>query len=257
MHGSLAVTAVHDRYLGLTPNNRHSLQESYHWTRCLTLFNESLRQPITEEQKDPIWATAGTQGILTFSSINACFPEEAWPLGNSDFSDLEWLRLGTGKMALWQLVNPLRPESVFQGMSETFRHMHRPLPAKGIEGMVAELVDLCGLDESSTPENNPYFTVAHGLSRFWEGTKDKGSQDKVFMFASNMSNSFQVALEKKDPIALLLLCLWYARAREVKWWIDLRARYELPAICIYLQRYHKDNSAIQALLPWQEVKNLM
>lgn len=257
MHGTLAVTAVHDRYLGVTPTHRRSLRESYHWSHCTILFNKWLNQPIKEEHKDPLWATAGTLAILTFSSVNACFPEEAWPLGKPDSSDLEWLRLGTGKMALWHLVNPLRPESVFRIMSETLACMHPPLLAKGIEGVSVELVQLCGLDESSTRENNPYFTVVHGLSLLLEVPKSEASQGRVVMVLRHMHNEFRTCLEKKDPIALLLLCLWYTRARESKWWINLRARHELPAICTYLQRYHRDNGAIQARIPWDEIMVLM
>ncbi|KAK9243086.1 hypothetical protein V1506DRAFT_508829 [Lipomyces tetrasporus] len=253
MHGTLAVTAVHDRYLGVTPTHRRSLREAYHWSQCTILFKKWLSQPIKEEHKDPLWATAGTLAILTFSSINVCFPEEAWPLGAPDSSDLEWLRLGTGKMALWHLVDPLRPESVFRIMSETFEYMRRPLPAKGTDGASVELVQLCGLDESSTQENNPYFTVVHSLSRLLEVPKGEASQGRVMMVSSHMHNEFGTCLEKKDPVALLLLGLWYTRARESKWWIDLRTRYELPAICTYLQRYHRDNSAIQALIPWDKI----
>ncbi|KAF2097028.1 hypothetical protein NA57DRAFT_77280 [Rhizodiscina lignyota] len=250
MHGSLAVAAVHDRYLGLTPTNRRSFRESYHWSQCTILFNKWLSHPIEEKYKDPLWATAGSLGILTFSSINVRSPEEAWPLGPADSSDLEWLRLGVGKMKLWHLVNPLRPGSVFRIMSESFAYMHTPLPTKGTDGVSAELVQLCGLDESSTRENNPYFSVVHAISWLLEAPKGEVSQGRIMMVSNHMHDEFGTYLEKKDPVALLLLCLWYTRAREAKWWIEFRARHELPAICTYLHRYHKDNSAIQALIPW-------
>ncbi|EXJ77630.1 hypothetical protein A1O3_09858 [Capronia epimyces CBS 606.96] len=243
IHGTLAVTAVHDRYLGLTPTRRRSLRETYHWAQCTTLFKKWLNQPIKEEDKDPLWAAAGTLGVLAFSSINAVSPEEAWPLGPPDPSDLEWLRLGAGKLALRHLVNPLRPESVFRVMTEKFAHMHRPVPVKGIDGISVELVQLCQLDDSSTRENNPYFTVVHGLSGHFDVPEAEAFLGGV------MHHEFGTRLEQKDPVALLLLCLWYTRARKIKWWIDLRAKYELPAICTYLRRHFKDNSTIQGLLP--------
>ncbi|RHZ50507.1 uncharacterized protein CDV56_103115 [Aspergillus thermomutatus] len=257
MHGSLAVTAVHDRYLGVAPPYRRSLRESYHLSQCTTLFNRWLCQPIKEEHKDPLWATAGSLAILTFSSIHACFPEEAWPLGVPDSADLEWLRIGTGKMTLWNLVNPLRPESVFRAMSGIFANMHRPLPKNGTDGVSVELVQLCGLDESSTQENNPYFAVAHSLSRLLAASKGEAPQGAVIQVLRHMHDEFGTRLGEKDPVALLLLCLWYTRARASKWWIDIRARYELPAICTYLQRYHSGDSIIQALIPWDEIKVLV
>jgi hypothetical protein len=253
----LAVTAAHDRYLGVTPTNRRSLREYHHWSQCTILFNKWLSQPIKEEHKDALWATAGTLAILTFSSINSHSPETAWPLGPPDSSDLEWLRLGAGKMALWHLVNPLRPGSVFRTMSETFTHMCQPLRLKGTDGVSVELVQLCELNESSTPENNPYFAVVHGLSRLFKMPKGEAALGVVMMVTSYMCREFGRCLEKKDPVALLLLCLWYTRARESKWWIELRARSEVPAICTYLQRYHGDNSAIQALIPWDETNILI
>ena len=258
MHGTLAMTAVHDRYLGVTPTRRRSLRESYHWSQCTTLFNNWLSQhPIKEEHKDPLWATAGAIAILTFASINTSSLEETWPLRPAGPSDLEWLRLGTGKRALWPLVNPLRPGSVFRVMSETFASMHLPIPAKGASGVSVELVQLCGLDESSTQENNPYFTVAHGLSQLFEIPKGEDLLGSVLMVLGHMNNDFAFCLEKKDPVALLLLSLWYTKARESKWWIDHRVRCELPAICAYLQRYHGDNSVIQALIPWNDIKTLL
>jgi hypothetical protein len=254
MHGTLAVTAVHDRYVSGTATHRRSLRELYHWSQCTILFNKWLSQSIKEEHKDPLWAAAGSLAILTFSSVNACSTEEAWPMGAPDSSDLEWLRLGAGKMTLWHLVNPLRPESAFRIMSEAFASMNRPLPTKGTDGVSVELMQLCGLNESSTQKNNPYFTVVHALSQILDAPKSEALElGRAMMVSRHMHNEFRACLENKDPVALLLLCLWYTRARGSIWWINLRARYELPAICSYLQRYHGDNSAIQALLPWNEI----
>ncbi|KAL2814349.1 hypothetical protein BDW59DRAFT_154429 [Aspergillus cavernicola] len=252
MHGTLAVAAAHDRYLGPTPHRR-TLRETYHFSQCTTLFNRWLGHSIAEAHKDPLWATAGALAILTFSSINTCFPSEAWPLGTPDSSDLEWLSLGAGKMALWHLVNPLRQESAFRMIYDMPVRMHKCLPTKGTVGVSVELAELCGLCESSTPENSPYFTVVHHISRLLEIPKGAATEDGIMMVAGHMHGQFATCLKKKDPVALLLLCLWYTRASESKWWIKIRARYELPAICIYLRRHHGDNSAIQALIPWADL----
>ncbi|KAF4343787.1 C6 finger domain protein [Fusarium beomiforme] len=224
LHGTLAVTAVHDRYLGLTRPDRRSLREAYHWSQCTALFNKWLDQPIKEEHKDPIWATAGTLGILAFASINTCCLEKRWPLVPSDTADLQWLQLGAGKMRLWQLVNPLREKSVFTTMADTFVEIRQTLPMEGIDGVRAELLQLCMLDESSTAYNNPYFTVAHALSELLAVPKGEATLGKAIMASNQMRGEFRDLLEGKDPKALTLLYLWYTRARESRWWIDLRAR---------------------------------
>lgn len=256
MHGMLAVTAVHDRYLGVTSPTRRSIQESYHWSQCTVEFNKFIRQPIQERHKDPIWATAGITAVLTFASINSSPSEETWPLGAPDSSDLEWLRWGAAKMTLWQLVDPQRPNSVFRSMAETLASMRRRLPTAGTDGVWAELRDLCGLTDSSNQENSPYFSAAHSLSRLLDMPPDEPPQGRVMTVLGHMHRQFGTCLEKKDPVALLMLCLWYTRAREAYWWIDLRARQELPAICAYLQRYHKDDRAIQCLVPWDEAMTI-
>lgn len=244
----LAVTAVHDRYLGVTPTHRRSFCETYHWSQCTSLFNKSLAQPIKEEHKDPIWAAAGTLGILAFSSINACPFEETWPLGPSDSSDLEWLRLGAGKMKLWELLNPLRATSLFAPMADTFITMHQPLPIEGIDGVLLELRQLCMLEETSTACNNPYFRVAHGLSELLAVPEGQATLGKAMMVSTKMRGEFITLLEGKDAVALALLYLWYTRARECRWWIDIRAACEMPAIRTYLQRHYQSWGHIQKLL---------
>jgi hypothetical protein len=117
-------------------------------------------------------------------------------------------------------------------MTETLAYLYHPLPQKGIDGVSIELADLCELNESSTQETNPYFSVAHGLSRLLEAPKGAASQGAVILVSSHMHNEIGALLENKDSVALLLLSLWYTRARESKWWMDIRTRYELPAVCI-------------------------
>lgn len=253
IHGTLAVAAAHDRYLNIGETPRRSVRESYHWSQCTRLFSKWLSHPIKEEYKDPLWAACGMLGVLTFASMNSPRPEESWPLGPPDSSDLEWVRLGAGKTALWHLVNPLRPGSAFQHMSETFVSMRKPLPAKGTGNVSTDLIQLCGLKDSSTAENNPYYAVVHCLSDLLPLSKHEISYGEIMMITMHMHHEFGTCLEKKDPVALLLLCLWYAKGRHNKWWIDSRARYEIPAICTYLQRFHGDNTTLQALIPWDEV----
>ncbi|KAL6885725.1 hypothetical protein GGI43DRAFT_432401 [Trichoderma evansii] len=248
MHGTLAVAAVHERYFEMAPTYRRSLRESYHVSQFITLFSKRLSQPIREEHKDTLWAAAGTVAILTFSAFTASSPDEAWPLGAPDASDLDWLRLGVGKMKLWQLLNPLRPESVHRIIFESIVKLYESVPTRGTNGVLVELVQLCGLDQSSTPENNPFFTVAHGLSQLLEAPKGRVSLDSIMKVWNLMNNRFVVLLEMKDPAALLLLYLWYTRARESGWWISIRAKYEIPAIRTYLETYHGDNSVLQALI---------
>jgi hypothetical protein len=244
MHAMLAVAAIHDRYLGLTSSTSPSLRELNHWSACTTLFKRSLDKTVNEEDRDPVWATASILGIVTFASINANQSSEPWPLALTASSNLDWIRLGSGKMQLWEMLNPLRPESAFHSMSETLVHMRHRLPEKGIKGVKKQLVNLCGLDETMTEEENPYFYVAHALSRL----EDDDSYGTALMVASYMHGEFGTLLLEKDPTALVLLYLWQNKARHIRWWFEMRASVELPAIGSYLKRFHAHDAQILALI---------
>lgn len=247
MHGILAVASVHSRYLGAASAQRPSVRESYHTLQCTAQFNHWLGQPMTEERKDPTWMAAGMLLILTFSSTSPTAGSRTWPLDACDESDLQWLRLGNGKMRLWRQVNPLRPGSVFRPMFHNLRMLRKRLPRRGTHGLLPELAAVCGINESSSTKTNPYFAMAHALSRLYMLPQGRAPETMVLMVMPHMQGAFEDRLQDKDPIALLLLWLWYVKAREARWWLDFRARREIPAIRQYLQEHHSAK-ALPALL---------
>lgn len=251
MHGLLAVAAVHDRHLGLTRSSRRTLRELHHWSQCTILFSKMLSGTIKEELKDVCWATAATLGILTFAStdVGATTGKQPWPLGPEDSSDLEWLRLGAGKMRLWQLLNPLRPQSAFKPMAHVLARISEPLPDRGADGVPPDLAELCGMDEISTADSNAYHNIAHGLAQL---QKVQGLQDgygAALRVSGHMSGAFEALLRERDPMALIMLCMWYETARKTKWWIEMRAQYECAAIRSYIQLHHSEHVAVKRLLP--------
>ncbi|KAL5046302.1 hypothetical protein BDW71DRAFT_182557 [Aspergillus fruticulosus] len=252
MHASLAVAFTYDRYLNSSIGGRRSLEECYHWSQATTLLSRRLAQPIvaTSKDKDAIWGTAAALAILTFSSPDARKPDESWPLKrSSDRSDLDWLCMSSGKMALWDFVNPLRPDSLFCIMKATFAQINAPLPNGGIDGIPRTLAAVCHLNDAATTQNNPYFDAAHAVSAILNRPDSEVTTGQTQLFPRCIQGPFEGLLRDRDPVALLLLYLWYCKASCI-WWIGLRARVECPAICEYLQRYHKGNAALQAFLPW-------
>lgn len=250
MHASLAVAFTYERYLNSSAGCRRSLEECYHFARSTALLNKRLQEPIKPVDKDPIWGTAAALAILSFASPDACMPEESWPLKSSNSElDFDWLRLSNGKMSLWNTVNPLRSDSIFSIMAKTYAHMSSPLPTSGIDGIPEALAMLCSLDDSSTAENNDYFDAVHALSQMLEVPANQVTTGQTQLFTRCIHGTFETLLRNKDPIALLLLYMWYHKAGQDIWWIELRARIESRAIYLYLQRYHEGDAAIQAFLP--------
>lgn len=249
MHASLAVALTYDRHLNGSLDGRRTVEECYHWSQSTVLLNKRLREPIRTEDKDPIWGTAATLVILIFSSPDACTPEQAWPLKSSGPSDLDWLRMSKGKMSLWHIVNPLRPGSLFGVMAATYAEMNAPLPNEGIDGIPAALATACNLTVSSTSETNPYFHAAHTVSKILDIPDSEVTTGQTQLFMRSIHGLFEDLLRARDPVALLLLYLWYRKVSRSIWWIELRARVECPSICMYLRLHHKRNGAVQAFLP--------
>lgn len=151
---------------------------------------------------------------------------------------------------MWDLTDPLRPDSIFSFMAADYAQLSCPLPSAGIDNVPSALARLCDLDMSSTAENNPYFTVVHTLVQLQNLSSDQITTVRFLSFVYHMQGPFKDLLQGKDPVALLLLALWYVMAPRGAWWIECRATVERQSICSYLQRYHRSKRAIQALLPW-------
>ncbi|KAJ9148972.1 hypothetical protein NKR23_g4712 [Pleurostoma richardsiae] len=125
MHAALAMAATHDRYLGTTQPRRRTLREQYHSTQCITLFNQKLSEPVRLQDRDPLWATAAMLAILAVSSVEAESIEDSWPLASVSPltysscmhpTELDWINISEGKRTIWNLVDPLRPDSIFYGL---------------------------------------------------------------------------------------------------------------------------------------------
>lgn len=251
MHACIALALAYDRYRkGCTTSHRRS-EEYHHWTRSAVLLKKRLNRPIETKDKDPIWGTAATLALLSFSFTDAHLPECSWPVrlpSESSIDPLDWLRMDNAKMSLWHAVNPLRPESIFGIMKDTYAQLASPLPKAGAENIPGPLASLCELGDHSTAENNPYFSAAHALSDLLKIEDNRVTVGHTQRFTKCIHGTFESLLRARDPVALSLLHLWYSKASRSIWWIESRARIEHPAIRLYLQRNHGEDHKIQTCL---------
>ncbi|OAL49107.1 hypothetical protein IQ07DRAFT_541596 [Pyrenochaeta sp. DS3sAY3a] len=248
MHASFAVALAYDRYLNSSSAHRR-LEECQHFFRSIALFNQRLDSPITPGDKDAIWGTAAALAMLAFASPDSSTTKSCWPLRRSEPSDLEWLRMNEGKMSLWNSIDPLRPDSIFQVMAATYSQMNAPIPEQGIDGVSRPLISLCRLNDLSTAKSNVYFSAVHAISEIQNIPDGNVTVAHAERFTRSIHGPFTTRLLEKDPIALLLLHLWYEKAGRSIWWIDLRAQVECPAICSYLALHHGKDETLQELLP--------
>jgi hypothetical protein len=232
MHIVLAISALHLRYEQELSLDEPNAFEAYHAYKSAALLNQALSRSIRPEERDTLWMAATFLGVNAVLTLSATTPQEAWPLKSHE-SDLGWLRFAGSKMALWELTNPVRQDSLFQNMKGEYAQMFNSIAADGVSGVPPWLAVLCDLHEGSTIHNNPYFTAAHTLSLVLDQSAEI-SRSRILAFTSQMEPSFKDLLRVKDPVALLLLALWYERAGPAIWWIQHRATIEYQAICLYL-----------------------
>jgi hypothetical protein len=254
MHVIQAVTAGHERHLETPPNPRHSTAEVFHWSQAVHLFNEKLCKKIELSDRDPLWATAALVGIMSSSNIEAATPEEAWPLKKSEPYDLDWLRMSEGKAAIWEITDPLRPDSVFRDLRRELGDNFVPVghyesAMIGTEGIPQIFVDLFDFKRSSNSASNPYYTAVRVILALVKmGECTEANVVKRLGFIGSMRPAYKILLHQKDPRAMLLLAYWFAHICNSVWWMQRRAIMEGSAICLYLDRHCAHNALLHRAL---------
>jgi hypothetical protein len=221
---------------------RFILQEICHWNRGIALLSKKLSSPLHLSDRDAVWASASILGVITFASIEATTPDQAWPPAAS--TSLEWLKMGQGKLALWRLVRPDRPDSIFLVLLSRI-----PDISAALEGVPPEVLDLFDLfDLHGGGSNNPY---ALPLAGIFPSQASGRSSDIGQFYAMNgwMLGEFGQLVTASDPRVLVLMAHWYAESwSHGQWWIRARALMEGQATCLYLEMCFPHIAVIQNLL---------
>ena len=72
MHMMLSLTLMHDAYLASEApetSARITTEAITHWQTATALFNRALSQPIADDARDALWATAALMGTIAFSFV--------------------------------------------------------------------------------------------------------------------------------------------------------------------------------------------
>jgi hypothetical protein len=235
MHSILAVSAAHFRRL-YPHQQTHRLAEIYHWQHAIVLFQRVISSPIKIEEMDAVLSTCM---LLTTPSLSTerFDPSNSW-IFNSDPQALGWLQQQSGlKGLLAELKDQLRHSvwiHVFNDADDAFDTSSDERP--GTVGLPPAFVELCGLDETSTVDNNPYHAPLRLLTPLISLDDDIRTFTKRISFMGRIQPPFFRLLLQKDPPALLILSYWFGQMCRIgKWWYHDRARSECMAICTYLE----------------------
>ena len=248
---TITLTLVHDRASNVILNTASAASQlsliSYHWALGASLLNAALFKPIPPSsrpstERDALWATAGLLGALSFASLEASSPSETWPLKVCpEPSDLDFMRMSSGKKVIWEIADPMRPESMFHPLAADFMEYRAPAREMGYEelrvsGLPKEMLDVCCIDGSSTRESNAYYANVCVLAHLVHIKCDRNNISKFMAFFGCIDDSFRDLLCVRDPAAMILLAWWYGKMYEYGvWWIRKRAYLEGLAICLCLR----------------------
>lgn len=254
----ITLTLLHDRHLSETHSIDHTILS--HWYKGTAKFKETLMQPLKNETRDALWASAALLGVIQFASIDVRTPLEAWPMRPSDPSDLDWLKMSEGKKAIFAMTDPLRADSAFRKMSVNHDSLFRPMiepqdchKPNAID-LTRDFVDMFDLGPTSTRYDNPYYRAAMTLARLLHIRCDGNNILEFFGFMMHMGPELRTLLDEKDAKALLLVAYWYAKLYRGQWWLHRRGLMEGQAICMYLDKYHSDNTKLQRMLEWPKAE---
>lgn len=260
MHSLLALTSMHDRHLSSLQSQPPAASEALHHYRSIALFNARLAQPVqpSTAESAALWVTAIILGTISFCSIEATTPVEAWPMKPPSTSDLSWLTMSEGKTKLWEMTQPFTRDARFQGLvpPSVKGMLPKSSTPSDLNLLPAGLIKLCNLDVMPN-DKNPYHSVAATLAKSMN--IDYVSMLLSFLILiSNIPRDYKLLLKQKDPRALLLLAYWYAKLCEVElWWMLPRASLEGHAICIYLRRFYSEDLELQDVMrtTWMSIQS--
>lgn len=210
-----------------TPSLTHSFS-----TRTV-IFNTHLRtlySPSPTPHLDAMWGAAVCLGCIAFFCIDGDTPTDVWPLKSPGPLDLDWLKISDGKKEVWRVANPLGPESAY-----------RSLAAEQISLLAPAL-----LSEPVVPEGwralwgaHPYKRAASVMGELMGMEMTRRTVLHFLSFIAHVEGDFARLLGEREPKAMLLLGVWYAKVcRYRQWWTMRRAVLEGQAIAIYLEREH-------------------
>lgn len=231
---------------------------AFHWYHGTALFHQMLSKASTSpilssSERDTLWVSAAMLGTAAFAYLGSLDPCDAWPLKEYSSTDLDWLKMGHGKKAVWEIADPTRPDSLFTKMTA---YQTRDPPPNGSSpirphALPALFYSVFNLGPSSTADNNPYHVACALISQLLPVGPKPENVHHFFSFLSQIDTRFQMLLQDKDPRAMILLLYWMCKmVTYPMWWTRRRCLYEGLAIGIYIERHCGDDPELMQLIAY-------
>lgn len=248
-HTVYATTLMHDRVL--SASSRPSAMEAYYVSQAAKVFNQKLSTlGFYSDEKVALWATAAYMCGISAALVGSTSSAEAWPLNETKYSNLDWLNMQKGLRTVWNLTRVDIHSTALAAIEKNTKfNCARPdVPDPGVEGVPLLLRTLYDLDANSTPKNHPYHAAVRYLTTLLPLKSTAANTLKFMIFAGGMTSDFQVLLQQKVPLALLLMGLWYTKLLKTNWFISTRACVECRSIYQYLEQQRIQNRCFKKVM---------
>lgn len=239
---------------------------AFHWCQTASLFKQRLEEyvlnpgrSVDTSDRDALWMCSALMTCGIFANIDTFDPLRSYPIKPSDPQDFSWVKIDRGVHIVWALTDPTRPDSHYYDFYKFMESCNMPDCRAPIrqQGIPTAFNSLFELDSDSNVDNNPYYGPVSVLSQVQDDEfASFRASLRHFGFISQIRPEFLEKLESKDPRALLILAVWYSKMSGFNWWFcKPRSLVEGVSICLYLERYHADETLILELL--QEPKRVI
>ncbi|KAF9893589.1 hypothetical protein FE257_010901 [Aspergillus nanangensis] len=235
MHAIIATATSHLRHV-LPDNTPYKLVEAHHWQQAISQYSETIANGVGPSNMDPLFSACL---LMTAHSFNL---QTFHPRSSFVFSDdpdaLNWLFLQSGLRHLLGLSGPWLCLSIWWDMFKQSRD-ENPLfedHRQGREGLHPKFVELCGIQDDTCEETNPYHWPLRMLTPILPLERSAKSLSQYTSFMGRLLPDYMKMLQQRDPPALIILSWWLALMYSTKiWWMETRVQSEVVAICMYLE----------------------
>jgi hypothetical protein len=226
--------------------------ESLYWDTALSQYLDRLRRADTSDIEATI-ATCILTVIYTFS-MEADIPRDAYMTSDPERLQtlLNPLAVAGGFRAIKTVVGDFLHDSCWRDLLQSTDDADGTFSsdATGVHGLAPAFVELCELDQSSNPDNNPYHAVVRLLSPLLRLTPTSDDFGKLIAFSGRAWPHLQPLVAQMDDRCLLLLAYWFAlMARLDQWWITPRAQGECSAVVAHLGQLNDERFDALLLFP--------
>jgi hypothetical protein len=235
MHAIIGIATTH--LCSVVPDNsQYRITEAHHWCQAIHQYSNEVSTGITKENMDKLYSTCILLTVHSFMLDE--FNPRASFVFSKDPTTLNWLFLQSGLRYLLERTMPWMSESIWWATFMDSRTPDIDFEDKrpGRVGLDPDFADLCGIDETSTVDNNPYLWPLRMLMWLLFLEMAPKSSQTYNMWMGRLEPEYYDRLLAKDPPALVILAWWLALICHVdEWWMENRARSECTAICMLLE----------------------